>query len=253
MDLLIDTGNSSIKWINSGSGTLDLMNSVLHENFNNPVILFDSIWGNSQIPDRVLVSNVVGDRFAVPFQEWVKTGWGCPVIFLHSQSEASGVVNGYTEPEKLGVDRWLALIGARSLTQDAVMVIDAGTAITLDIMNNLGQHLGGVIAPGLNMMRSSLIKDTHEISVESFKSEKQVNDIPCPAQNTEDAIYSGTYNAIVGMINQTMNLVRETLPAPVQVLITGGDATQLIPMLDESYQHVPDLVLQGLAKAAGDR
>lgn len=247
MDLLIDVGNSSIKWASLEAGALGSMKSSLHEGFEAFAELFESIWGNLPTPDRVLVSNVAGEIFSTSFIHWVKEGWGCPVVFVQPQSKAYGVVNSYTEPEKLGVDRWLALIGARLLTQDAVIIVDAGSAVTVDAMSNQGQHLGGVIAPGLNMMQASLIEKTSGI-----KPDVQVNKLRCPANNTEEAIYSGAHNAVVGMINQTMNLLQEKMTTPIQFFITGGDAEQLLPVLANQFQYEPDLVLQGLAKAAGE-
>ncbi len=247
MDLLIDVGNSSIKWASLEAGVLGSMVSSLHEGLKNPAGLFDSIWGKLQIPDRVLVANVAGETFSAAFAHWVKEGWGCPVTFVQPQSEAYGVVNGYTEPEKLGVDRWLALIGARSLTQGAVIIVDAGSAITVDAMSHQGQHLGGVIAPGLKLMQVSLIEKTSGI-----KTDTQTDKFRCPAHNTEDAIYSGAHNAIVGMINQTMNLLQGKMTTPIQFFITGGDAERLLPVLANQYQHTPVLVLQGLLKVAGE-
>ena len=246
MDLLIDAGNSSIKWAGFEAGVLGSMESVLHEGLENPARLFDSIWEKTLAPDRVLVSSVAGESFSDAFKDWVKPAWGCPVTFVQPQSEACGVVNGYTEPEKLGVDRWLALIGARSLTQDAVIIIDAGTAITVDAINNQGRHLGGVIAPGLKMMQASL-KETSGI-----KLEIQANKFQCPANNTEQAIFSGVHNAVVGMINQTMDLIQEKIKTPTQFFITGGDAKYLLPVLANQYQYEPALVLHGLAKVAGE-
>jgi type III pantothenate kinase len=247
MDLLIDTGNSSIKWARLESGVLGSMESVLHEGFENPAGLFDSIWGKIPTPNRVLVSNVAGEQFSAAFKSWAKVAWGCSVILAQPQLGACGVVNGYTEAEKLGVDRWLALIGVRSLTQEAVIIVDAGTAITVDAMNNQGQHLGGVIAPGLVMMQASLIKETSGIELET-----QAEQFQCPANNTEQAIFSGAHNAVVGMINQTMDLLQEKMEMPVQFFITGGDAKCLLPVLVNQYQYESALVLQGLAKAAGE-
>ena len=185
--------------------------------------------------------------FSTAFKNWVKEAWGCPVVFVQSQSEACGVVNGYTEPEKLGVDRWLALIGVRSLTQDAVIIVDAGSAITVDAMSHQGQHLGGVIAPGLKLMQVSLIEKTSGI-----KTDAQTDKFRCPANNTEDAICSGAHNAIVGMINQTMSLLQKKMTTSIQFFITGGDAERLLPVLANQFQYELDLVLQGLAKVAGE-
>lgn len=247
MDLLIDVGNSSIKWASCEAGVLDSIGFSLHEGLKNPAGVFDSVWGEHQTPDRVFVSNVAGELFSTAFISWIKEFWGCPVVFVETQSEAFGVVNGYTEPEKLGIDRWLALIGARSLTQDAVVIVDVGTAITIDAMDKHGQHLGGVIAPGLNMMQTALIENTGGI-----KSGTQTEKFQCPANNTQEAIFSGAHNAVAGMINQTVNLFQEKMETPILFLITGGDAKRFLPILANQYQHEPELVLYGLAKVTGE-
>ncbi|MDH5435754.1 MAG: type III pantothenate kinase [Gammaproteobacteria bacterium] len=252
MDLLIDVGNSTIEWTSLDNGVLGSVGFSLHEGFKDPVGLFNSIWGGHLSPNRILVSNVAGEVFSTAFKSWVEGFCKCPVVFVKPQSKAFGVVNGYTEPEKLGIDRWLALVGARTRTQDAVIIVDVGTAITVDALNKDGQHLGGVIAPGLNLMRTVLLERTSDIKLGEEDLAKQTDQSKCFASDTSQAIVSGTNNAIAGMINQTVSLFQAKMETPILYLITGGDAKRFLPMLANKYQYEPALVLHGLAKVAGE-
>jgi len=245
MKLLIDAGNSSIKWAVLNAGHMDPMKSLLHSGFQAHTQLFDDAWGKLPVPEKVLVSNVAGPVFSSPFESWVRDRWECPVEYARTCMEAFGVINGYTEPEQLGIDRWLGLIGARSLTHDAVMIVDAGTAITIDIMNAQGKHLGGLIAPGLNMMRQVLTGRTAGIVVD-----RAVTEAGFPAHNTTEAVLAGTHKAASALVRETIKEVNGIFEKPVQVFITGGDADILMQDADTYYKLEQALVLKGLMTMA---
>jgi type III pantothenate kinase len=159
-----------------------------------------------------------------------------------SSASAAGVINGYRDPARLGVDRWLALVGAFNRHGAPACVIDCGTAITIDAVARDGRHLGGVIAPGVQLMRHALVGATAGISDEPDETTTNVF-----AHDTRAAVAGGALNAAVGLIERVSEQMAAELGATVQRLITGGDAERLLSYLGQRYKLVPNLVLEGLA------
>jgi type III pantothenate kinase len=141
----------------------------------------------------------------------------------------------------MGVDRWLALIGAHRLCAGAVLVVDAGTAITYDLLLASGRHLGGLILPGIEMMRGSLLAGTNIPRVEP-----EERDLPWAA-DTGAAVGVGTIEAPAALVERLRRRLTAAAGGPSTVLLTGGDAERLRPALEEPVRVEPDLVLRGLA------
>ena len=158
---------------------------------------------------------------------------------IKTAAEGFGIINGYDNPIKLGVDRWLALIAARAKIKDAVCVVDSGTAITIDILNAQGIHQGGLICPGLTLMQTALNNTTHLPFVEYPSSITQ----PIIAKDTENAIANGTLYAICSLIER---VVAEQSNI-TYLILTGGDAITLSQQLRCAFSIEPNLVLEGLA------
>lgn len=158
-----------------------------------------------------------------------------------------GVINGYCQPEKLGVDRWLALVGARGLTQAPCLIVDAGTAMTIDVMDEFGQHKGGWIIPGLKLMTDALLKKTAALQHSAPEAYLSL------AHETGQAITNGALAALTGAIKESLHMAQVGLKTRFQpqVLLTGGAAKQLSPYLTVHHSHQPDLVLRGLIRYAG--
>lgn len=172
-----------------------------------------------------------------------------PVRWLGSaaQFEYGGVVlrNCYRDPEQLGSDRWHAMIGARARYADlALLVINAGTATTVDAIDPDGRFLGGVIAPGVDMMRAGLARGTARLPLAAG----DYVDLP---DNTDDAIRTGILDAQIGLIVQRMQRLRQQSAGPVQAVICGGNGPTLHALLRAQSELgtmtlEPDLVLLGL-------
>ena len=170
-------------------------------------------------PTRIVACNVAGE----PTRERIETlaaRLRIPLDWLQSSAVACGVSNGYDKPQQLGADRWAALIGARALHADACVVVVAGTATTIDALDAQGRFRGGLILPGLALMRSAL------------------------ATSTDDAIVSGALHATLGAIER----VRATQDKDVTCLLSGGAAVELVPHMGRPYRVVDNLVLEGLAR-----
>jgi len=198
-------------------------------------------------PQRVLVSNVAGAGIAGQLAEFVHARWNLEAEFVRPVRERCGLRTRYREPARLGIDRWLAALAAWRERQGAVCVIDIGTALTADIVTADGEHLGGLIAPGLELMRTSLTQGTAELDCEAIAP------VPGFADNTADAISLGCTLAVAGLLRQ----VRERLAMQVNCAdaawyLTGGGAPLLLPLIDWPCAQVPDLVLRGLAEYAGE-
>lgn len=248
MILLADIGNTRMKWSLWEDGVHTRTGAVAHE----PALFarnLDAQWRGIAAPERVLVSNVVGTKIADALYDWVQKRWQLHTEFARAQKEGHGVTNCYVRPDRLGVDRWLAMIAARrAITGTPVCVIDCGTAITADVFDAAGQHRGGLIAPGLVAMCSALTRDTAGIGATQ-------QDLAAPevwlATDTQSGVLAGTRLAAAAFIDRVMMDAQRQLNAPVSGVITGGDALALLPLLRTTLRHEPYLVLDGLAVFAG--
>ena len=161
--------------------------------------------------------------------EWVQTravGWG--------------VRCAYADPSRLGVDRWAALVAARHRGPGAKVVLDAGSACTLDLLAADGTHLGGAITPGLDLMRQALESET---GLDPMQIDW--NEAALPAASTTEAVAAGAVQALAGLAAAGWQWLQGQGPGGL-ALLTGGDAGRLAPWLPGQWQVVPELVLEGL-------
>jgi type III pantothenate kinase len=244
MILLLDIGSSRIKWASLEQGELHYGGSAVHRDmaFHD---LARSLWGDLAQPSRVVAANVAGRAFVEVLSGWVKEAWGLDAEFVAAQYQAYGVTNAYVEPRQLGADRWAALVAARHSHDGPVAVADCGTAITIDALSADERHLGGLIVPGLSLMRRALIESTQgiadalEIEVESRAA--------LLARDTQGGITAGTLYAVVALIDRVVADMAAELRTELPCLITGGDAPSIMPLLTGRYQYEQHLVLRGLA------
>ena len=238
--LLIDAGNSRLKWAISRDGVLsecrafDYSASEFQEIF--------SQWSDlPRVPSRVLLACVAEVSLEQALLKWFKETWNLPVEIAVAEAEACSVINCYARVDRLGIDRWVAMIAARQLTSGSVCVIDCGTATTVDAMDAEGQHLGGLIIPGLDLMRSSLIKNTAGIGSDGVVAGKSF--LAC---DTLSAVLGGSLQATAGFIERTQNEICKMINTPLTTLLCGGGAAHLLPLLTGDIRHEPDLVIKGL-------
>ncbi len=194
--LLIDIGNSRVKWAFARGSRIESGEPFLtrpHEVHND----FLRFWSHEPAPRQVMVANVAGAEIAAELEAWTLQRWRLAPGFAQSQAQAYGVSNGYESPEKLGVDRWVALVGARQIFKDPVCIADCGTAITLDVMDGRGRHLGGLIAPGLSLIRHALTQGTRGLKGVALQRPDEL------ARETAAAIAGGALSAAAGLIERT--------------------------------------------------
>ncbi len=204
-------------------------------------------WKNLEQPASVWISSVAGEKVNAEVSRWIRRNWMIESEFIVSRRVQAGVVNGYREPEQLGVDRWMALLAGRAISHQPCLIVDCGTATTIDAMDAEGRHLGGLIIPGLDMMKESLLGGT------AISRYEEAESIDFVATDTASAILSGGINATKSLINEMRDRLSKKLDQPVLSLLTGGAAGQLLDGVLMPKRHEPNLVLNGVAIAAGLR
>ena len=238
MILEVDAGNSSIKWrIVNGSATL-ARGSVTHE----PRAWTPMLAGAGTL-FRVRVSNVCGAELEQSLRRWVRQHTGLNIEVAVSGPSMAGVTNGYEKPEKLGVDRWLAVLAAWNSVASPCVVVDAGTTVTVDFIGARGMHLGGYIVPGEQMMYQALFSGTNGVRFEAGPCDSHQ-----PGRDTGEAVQHGCRLMIEAMVARSLSWLQEKEGAATLVL-TGGGAGWLLPVFRKNTHHIPDLVLDGLGYA----
>jgi type III pantothenate kinase len=243
--LLLDIGNTRLKWGEIDGG------SIRHTGHIPLQKIHDEGIGalTSKLPrdvSAVVASNVAGTSFATRLSGVVGMHCSCDVQFAKSKRQEFGVTNGYRQPRRLGVDRWVAMVGAWAEFQSACVIVDAGTAVTIDVLDDEGQHLGGQILPGVMLMSSALADETSDISAARQRSNVFATGLDIFAKDTVKAVASGSQSALLGAIDRAVRVLRSNDYDPT-IVLTGGDASRILKSLDEMPLHRPHLVLQGLA------
>lgn len=241
--LLVDIGNTNLKWswLKSGRRRPVEMSPYRQDDV---LAAVSQYWGNAEPPQRILIASVAGEKIIQEITQWSLDHWGLKPEFLISQGAAWGVTNGYQEPQRLGVDRWLTLVALRQQEQGAVCVVDCGTAITIDVMDARGCHLGGLILPGFVMMREGLLGSTQ------LPPNPESKYAGLLALNTADAISAGSVQATAALIERVVTETGRKLDAPPRVVLTGSDAPRLTNALNIEFEIDRELIMRGLAVIA---
>lgn len=244
MRLLLDVGNTRIKWALLVEGRLERPGALAHQQENLGERLVEQ-WNFETEPEEILICSVASESINKTLDDICITQWSLKPRFMRVVSPSSGVEAGYLQTEQLGVDRWYALLGARGLGKDACCVIDCGTAVTVDVLDAGGRHQGGWIAPGVALMQRSLNLETANIDVAaltSADSEAQVW-----GRDTRSGIQQGTEQMLVAFVTHAYQHACQQLGGTVNCFITGGDAQQLMQKIEFEAVYEPNLVLVGMA------
>lgn len=228
MKLLIDAGNTRIKWALADNDEW-LRSGVL------PVEQADALpqqFAGVRDIQQIWVSNVAGEKVAQHIRS-IKAGHS---NFIAARGKQCGVRNGYSNPGQLGSDRWAALIAAWHLVRGKCLVVNCGTAITIDTLSGQGEFLGGLILPGVELMQRSLVTATSQLQAEQGKYAAFPLD-------TADALFSGAVQACCGAIERQYRLLDD---AAAPVVLSGGAAGVLLKNINLPLNVVDNLVLKGL-------
>lgn len=242
--IAIDIGNSRIKWalFEDASPIQSGVFAYLHDDI-------EASLESAQVPISgapVMVCCVAGEEVERQLTNWLKARGSGEVNVLRSVAKQLDLKNAYECPEKLGNDRWAALLGAyyhpaRKL-HESICVVDCGTAVTLDVVDAGGQHQGGVIMPGYQLMLNSLAENTINLDVVA-EDDIQIDSL---AKNTECAMQTGVLSMLVQAIESRLRLECSNHTQGLCVFITGGDAEKIKQYLSYALFHEPKLVLIGL-------
>ncbi len=238
MLLLVDAGNTRIKWAvaddGAAPGAWRAQGAVAHAE----LAALDAAWRQYGVT-RAVVANVAGAALKNALAPMLAA---VPVSWFASVPELDGMRNGYRNPAQLGCDRFAAALGARTLApRQALVVATCGTATTIDAITADGRYLGGMILPGLGLMAASLARNTAQLpQVEPGRA------LPAGfADNTDDAILSGCLTAQAGAIERAVALHRADA-----CIVSGGAAQYICPVLTVAHRMVDNIVLIGLQRAA---
>lgn len=235
--LAIDCGNSRLKWAvhDPARGWLARGESAYAVSGARLV----AGWREHGPLAVAAIANVAGDAARALLEESLAE-LGLKTLWVRADARGFGVVNGYSDPQRLGADRWAALVGARALCAGDCLVVMAGTATTIDWLESSGRFAGGMILPGAALMKTALARDTAGLPL----AQGRWSAVP---DNTDDAIESGCLEAQAGAIER----MRARLPHGAACLLSGGAAAALEPLLGIPVIRVDNLVLDGLARIGG--
>lgn len=248
MKLLIDIGNTRIKWAFDDGDSLVAAGETVHRgNRAGPAVEF--IAALELVPDAAFAVNVAGPAMEKVLADELHGRFGVELAMVRTAQRFGSVVNGYRSMDQLGADRWAAIVGAWYLCRRPVCIIDAGTAVTIDAVAGDGRHRGGIIVPGLALMRAALKTDTSDIYGFIQQSEGPLAGGEWFGRDTQSAVERGTLLMLAAAIERAVSEMCTSGEKPA-ILLTGGDADILGPLLEHPAEHRPLLVLEGLRHLA---
>jgi len=246
--LTVDIGNSRIKWASWENeeivdrGVTSYVSGKKLEAFDK---LFSTLKKTSlEKPLSVYAVCVAGEKMSQALSDWVVQQWQLKVVFLKTQKQFKNIINAYENPEQHGVDRWAAVVaGHLDNPGFSVCVISAGTAITVDLVNKNGQHLGGYILPSFDTMHAALLADTANVK-STYSMQFHRHSIP---DNTSDAVNQGLHKLLQAGLRDLCQFAKNKMDDPMHIILTGGFANIIRDYPDMPVMlHKPDLVMQGL-------
>lgn len=245
--LLVDIGNTRIKWSVLRSDKLGRQKALEHAGITARSLR--QLFVRSGSVTRVIVSSVASVRLNRMLAATCKRETGLKCEFVASSRNAAGLTTRYKEPWRLGVDRFMGVIAAYHIARArGACVINLGTAMTIDLVDTLGVHQGGAIIPGPELMVASVLKNTVGIAKRATGA---LAGKGLFAQDTRAAIGQGARYAAAASVDRAVTEAQKALQRTPLVLLTGGAAVQVEPLLQCSYVSIPDLVLRGVALRSG--
>jgi len=243
MILELDSGNSLIKW-RILQDAQRLAGGAVHQ----PEQLLEAL---STVPNLALKAArmvcVRTDEECCELVNQIAARYAVQTHCARAEAFCGQVRNGYIDCERLGVDRWVAILGAYQQAQSACLVLDLGTALTADFIANNGEHLGGFICPGMPLMRNQLRSHTRRIRYEDSASAGVLDDLS-PGHSTVEAVERGLVLMLQGFAKAQLELAQRYWGENFQIFLTGGDASLLASVLPQAQMR-PDLMFIGLAIA----
>lgn len=237
MLILMDIGNTRSKYVSVVHGQRSTISYCQNEQLTQS-------WLTNKFAQATefILANVNNDNFSALIESWSKDN-DIKFQLLKTSHQQFELTCAYAQPNQLGIDRWLAMLGASLLYPNkASLVIDAGTATTIDAISNQGQHLGGWILPGIEMLYSSLVNNTQKIIANK-------NDQASLAlgKNTSECVNNGTWAVTLGAIELQHKKMQKQY-AEVEIILTGGNRHEIASQLDAEHHIIDDLIFIGMQR-----
>lgn len=248
MTVLVDIGNTRIKWASLERGALVRRGSAVHRDAPDAAVAELA----AALPEkpRIVVANVAGEPMAERLRAMVAALPQATLELVATEKERFGVRCAYDDPRRLGVDRWVAVLAGFHAARGAACVIDAGTAVTFDAVDASGSHLGGLILPGARLLAAALDRNTSNIG-RTLAPASAARGLHLLGRTTDAAVGHGAWLALAAALDRAARTVAEALGTAPAVYLTGGDAEPLVGWLESRVELRADLVLEGLALFAG--
>lgn len=240
MKLLLDQGNTNLRWAAVEGGNQIVTSGVVSADRPLGDVL-------RSLPDvaaasfsSVLVSSVASNTRNRELSEVVVRTFGSEPKFLAAMDSLAGLKNGYRDATRLGCDRWLTMLGARTIQDGPLLVVDAGSAVTVDAVRRSGEHLGGFIVPGYELQCHALTTGTAGVGVAIATPERGWG------RDTQTAVVNGVVLALAALIDRSLRELRQGVDETVSLVLTGGDAHRIAPCLESHYLLDEILIFRGM-------
>jgi type III pantothenate kinase len=232
--LQLDVGNSGVKWRLVRRDQISVRGSYQRGDESAQQVLLEC----TDTLDHIWIASVAAPATEAELSALLQEQWGIAPWFARTQARTGSLRNSYEDPGRMGVDRWLAMLGAREREKGKLCVIDAGSALTIDIVSAAGQHEGGYIIPGAALMERALLLDTDRV-----RFAEEVGYDLAPGTSTAAAVRHGTMLAQAGAVSLA---IEKAGSEPMALLYCGGAGETLMKLVDRGGQWLPDLVFEGL-------
>jgi type III pantothenate kinase len=240
MMLALDVGNTRVKWgLRDGGEWRELGSTETR-----PMSTLPARLGKLPRAPCVAYSNVSGATGDRAIRAMIQER-SARALRIESRASSCGVSNGYQHVDQLGSDRWAALVAAWCMVRGPAVVVNAGTAATVDLLDGEGRFLGGLICPGVGLMLESLQRRSRALRLGSGHLE------PIP-RNTADAMRTGAVMSLVGAIEKMVTRLNTRCAVSAEIVLSGGDAPLLTGFASARLRRIDNLVLEGVALIAGE-
>jgi type III pantothenate kinase len=250
MVVLVDIGNTRIKWASLVGGKLTSRGTAVHRDALDAAM---AAFAAALPPQpRIIASNVAGAAVQDRLEALVAARPGASLELVATSAERFGVRCAYADPSRLGVDRWVGVLAAHHAARGPVCVLSGGTAVTFDAVDAAGEHLGGLILPGAGLLAAALDRNTSNIG-RTAPATKVARGLELLGRTTDAAVGNGAWLALGAALDRAIATVAHALAATPVVYLTGGDAEALRGWLETRVELRADLVLEGLALFAASK
>jgi type III pantothenate kinase len=250
--LLVDAGNSRIKWARVSPAETESPATLRDGAFDHANAESEPDWSDLPEPASAWIANVAGTAVADRIDRLIEARWpALPRTFGQARAQQCGVSNGYSAPEQLGADRWCGLIGAHAAYPgEHVLIATFGTATTLEALRADGTFTGGLIAPGWLLMMQSLGSNTAQLPMLSSDAARTTLTGDLFAIDTRAGLSAGSLLAQAGLVERAWHDLCAQWHAEVRLVVSGGAASVVADALKVPHTRHDSLVIPGLALIA---